>query len=84
MVNSGASEFYNEKGIEIAKISLQKYPNLRVKSTLGRHPLEAVENLITKENYIQKVQSLKQQYSLPRLPRIPQLSIGKKRLSMIP
>lgn len=63
LVNSGASEFYNEKGIEIAKESLQKYPNLRVKATLGRHPLECVENIITKENYIQKIQELKQQYN---------------------
>jgi TatD DNase family protein len=62
LVNSGASEFYNEKGIEIAKESLQKYPNLRVKATFGWHPLECVENLITKENYLQKVQELKQQY----------------------
>lgn len=62
LVNSGASEFYNEKGIEIAKESLQKYPNLRVKATLWRHPLECVENIITQENYLQKVQDLKQQY----------------------
>lgn len=62
LVNSWASEFYNEKGIEIAKESLQKYPNLRIKATLGLHPLECVENIITKENYIQKVQDLKQQY----------------------
>lgn len=62
LVNSGASEFYNEKGIEIAKESLQKYPNLRVKATLGRHPLECVGNIITQENYFQKVQDLKKQY----------------------
>lgn len=62
LVNSGASEFYNEKGIEIAKESLQKYTNLRVKATLGRHPLEAVEKIITQENYIQKVEDLKKQY----------------------
>ncbi len=62
LVNSGASEFYNEKGIEIAKESLQKYPNILVKSTIWRHPLECVENIITKENYLQKVQDLKQQY----------------------
>lgn len=62
LVNSWASEFYNEKGIEIAKESLQKYPNLWVKATLGIHPLECVENLITKENYLQKLQDLKKQY----------------------
>ena len=62
LVNSGASEFYNEKGIGIAKESLQKYPKLRVKATVGWHPLECVENIVTKENYIQKVQDLKQQY----------------------
>ncbi len=62
LVNSGASEFYNEKGIEIAKESLQKYPNLWIKATLGWHPLECVENIITKENYLQKLQELKKQY----------------------
>lgn len=62
LVNSWASDFYNEKGIEIAKDSLQKYPDLRVKSTIGRHPLECVENLISKENYLQKIQDLKKQY----------------------
>jgi len=62
LVNSWASDFYNQKGIEIAKESLQKYPNLRVKATLWLHPLECVENIITKENYIQKIQDLKQQY----------------------
>lgn len=62
MVNSGASDFYNEKGIEIAQESLQKYPNLRIKSTIGQHPLECVENIVTQDNYVQKVQDLKQQY----------------------
>lgn len=62
LVNSWASEFYNEKAIIIAQESLQKYPTIKVKATIGRHPLECVENIIIKENYIQKVQKLKQQY----------------------
>lgn len=50
LVNSGASHFYNQKGIEIAEKSLTLYPDLLVKFTLGRHPLECVENIITKDN----------------------------------
>jgi len=62
LVNSWASEFYNEKGIEIAEESLKRYPNLLVKATIWRHPLECVENIITKENYLQKLSNLKEQY----------------------
>ncbi len=62
IVNAWASDFYNEKGIEIAKEALLTYPDLRIKSTIGFHPLECVEKIITKENYLSKIQELKQQY----------------------
>lgn len=62
LVNSWASESYNKNWITIAEESLKKYPDIIVKASLGRHPLECVENLITKDNYIQKTQDLKAQY----------------------
>ena len=62
LVNSGASNFYNEKGIEIAEASLQKYPTLWVKASLGQHPLECVENVITKENLKNYMQIMVDQY----------------------
>ena len=34
LVNSGASDFYNRKGIEIAQESASLYPNLIVKMSL--------------------------------------------------
>lgn len=62
LVNSGASDFYNEKGIEISKESLQKYPSLWIKSSIGQHPLECVENVITKENIKTHMQTMVDQY----------------------
>jgi len=62
LVNAGASDFYNQKGIEIAKESVQKYPNLWVKTTIWRHPLECVENIITRENISAHMEQLRNQY----------------------
>lgn len=66
LVNSWASDFYNQKGIEITKESMQKYPNIFVKSTIWLHPLECVENIITKDNYLSKVSDLKNIYQSNR------------------
>jgi len=56
LINSGANESYNLRGIEIAKASSI------AKCTLGQHPLECVENHIFLEDYKQKMQELKQLY----------------------
>jgi len=62
MVNSWASEFYNEKTIEIsAKYS--NHPDVTIKSSLGRHPLECVENIITPSNMKQHMDRLVDLYS---------------------
>lgn len=63
LINSWASRFYNQKGIEIAEKSLTLYPNLIVKFTLGLHPLECVENNITKENIDQYMEEFEDLYA---------------------
>ncbi len=62
LVNSGASEFYNQKWIEIAQQSLSKYPEVLVKASIWRHPLECVENLIDRQNYKSKMEQLQKQF----------------------
>ncbi len=62
LVNSGASDFYNRKGIEIAQESASFYPDLIVKMSLGLHPLECVENIITKQNLEEQIQNMKKLY----------------------
>lgn len=62
LINSWASEEYNINGITIAKIAAEKYPDIYVKTTLAWHPLEVVENIITKENREQKMQDIKKLY----------------------
>lgn len=62
LVNSWASDFYNRKGIEIASKSSSLYPDLIVKTTLGLHPLECVENIITHENLNIQFQTMKDYY----------------------
>jgi len=69
LVNSWADEEYNLKGIEIAKqaqslklkAQSQKYP-LIIKATVGWHPLECVEWVVTAENISDKMQWLKKLY----------------------
>lgn len=56
LINSWASEEYNKNGIEIAK---KHSWNIFVKACIWRHPLEVVENIITEENYQEKIQELK-------------------------
>ena len=63
LVNSWASESYNITWIEIAKAAEQAFPSCIVKATVGRHPLECVENIITPENMSEKMQRLKRLYS---------------------
>lgn len=63
LVNSWASESYNIKWIEIAKAAEQAFPSCIVKATVGRHPLECVENVITADNISEKMQRLKTLYS---------------------
>lgn len=63
LVNSWASRFYNQKGIEIAEQSLTLYPDLIVKFTLGLHPLECVENIITKDTIQEYMNELRMQYA---------------------
>lgn len=60
LVNSGADEFYNLKWIEISK--KMESQNIVVKATLGWHPLECVEKIITSENIIEKMDWLKKLY----------------------
>lgn len=70
LVNSGASESYNIQGVEIAKqaeslkfkTQSQNSPFLIVKATLGRHPEECVENLISIDEIPEKMQWLKDFY----------------------
>jgi TatD DNase family protein len=76
LVNSGASEFYNAKGLEIAKSvkdvvktihvktihELSPQSSLLAKTTLGLHPLECVDNYITPENIEKKFQEMKSLY----------------------
>jgi len=63
LVNSWADEGYNLKGIEIAKASLTDFPSCIVKATVGWHPLECVENVVTDQNVSEKMQRLKKLYS---------------------
>ena len=62
LVNSWASDFYNRKGIEIAQESASLYPDLTVKMSLWLHPLECVENIITKQNIEEQMQNMKKLY----------------------
>ncbi len=62
LVNSGADEQYNLKGIEIAKLSQHSFPSLIVKSTLGLHPQECVEGVVTAQNIPEKITWLKNLY----------------------
>jgi hypothetical protein len=57
-VNSGASEFYNIKAIEIAQ-TCENMPDFVVKSALGRHPLECVEGHVNQSNISEKMDQLK-------------------------
>ncbi len=63
LVNSWADEQYNLKWIEIAKVAETEFPACIVKATVGRHPLECVENVVTAENIPEKMQRLKKLYS---------------------
>lgn len=56
LVNVGASGFYNEKGLEIAKSATSS--QVFVKAILGWHP-EVVGTEITQENLLQKIAELK-------------------------
>lgn len=58
LINSGASEFYNLKAIEIAQANKDN-KQLIVKASLGRHPLECVSNDVTSENLSAKMDQLK-------------------------
>jgi len=62
LVISGASESYNIQGIEIAKIAERNFKYCVVKATLGWHPEECVENIITMENIAEKMQWIKDFY----------------------
>ena len=59
LVNSGASESYNVQGIEIAKIAERDFKDCIVKTTLGWHPEECIEWIITAENISEKMSWLK-------------------------
>lgn len=58
LVNVGASDFYNEKGIEIAKNYFPK-ESLLVKASVGLHP-EVVDTEVNEENMEAKIENLKQ------------------------
>lgn len=62
MVNSWASEFYNQKTIEISA-KYVSHPDIIIKSSLGRHPLECVENIITSSNIKERMDWLVDLYS---------------------
>lgn len=70
VVNSWADEQYNIKWIEIAKQAQSlkfkvqsQNTDFIVKATVGWHPLECVENVITPENISEKMQRLKTLYA---------------------
>ncbi|MFA7717275.1 MAG: TatD family hydrolase [Candidatus Absconditabacterales bacterium] len=70
LVNSGASEQYNLRGIEIAKMAEHDFPDYSVKTTIGYHPGECGmeepsvvrTEIITEENIQQKISDLRKLY----------------------
>lgn len=65
LVNSGANEEYNTKGIEIAKMTLNlklQDSSCLVRSTIGYHPDCCNDGEITEENLQQKIVDLKKMY----------------------
>lgn len=62
LVNAGANDQYNVRGIEIAKMKDGEKENCIVKSTIGYHPDCCNNGDITEENIQQKITDLKKLY----------------------